>query len=129
VLPILQDHCQSCHRPGQIAPIPLVTYAQARPRAKQMAAMVRSKKMPPWFADPKYGHFVNDPSLTAEQIEIISQWAEAGAPAGNAREAPQPKQWVQGWNIARPDRVVQMPQPVPIPARGDVEYTYEIVPT
>jgi hypothetical protein len=130
VLPILQDHCQSCHRPGQIAPIPLMTYNQAKSKAKAIGQMVRSRKMPPWFADPKYGHFANDPSLTAEEIETITQWVEAGAPEGNRRDAPQLKLWnVNGWNIPQPDRVVQMPKPVRIPARGDVEYTWQIVPT
>jgi hypothetical protein len=129
VLPILQDHCQQCHRPGQIAPMPLITYAQARPKAKVIAQLVTSKKMPPWFADPKYGHFANDPSLTAPQIEIISNWAGDGAPAGDPRDAPPPKQWVEGWTIPRPDWVIQMPKPVVLPARGDVEYTYTIVPT
>jgi hypothetical protein len=129
VLPILQDHCQSCHRPGQIAPFSLVTYGQARAKAKRIAQAVRSKKMPPWFADPKYGHFANDPSLTPPEIETITRWVDAGAPAGNVRDAPLPRRWPAGWNIPRPDHVVQMPKPVAIPARGDVEYTYEIVPT
>jgi hypothetical protein len=129
VLPILQDHCQACHRPGQIAPMPLVTYQQARAKAKTMAQMVRAKKMPPWLADSRYGHFANDPSLTAEEIETITKWSESGAPAGDPRDAPPPKQWSEGWNIQRPDRVIQMPKPVTIPARGDVEYTYAIVPT
>src|SRR5262245_48129562 len=129
VLPILQDHCQQCHRPGQIAPMPLITYSQARAKAKVIAQMVTSKKMPPWFADPKYGHFANDPSLTAPQIEIISNWAADGAPAGDPHDAPPAKQWAEGWTIPRPDRVIQMPKPVVVPARGDVEYTYTIVPT
>jgi hypothetical protein len=123
VLPILQDHCQQCHRQGQIAPV------LTPEKSKAIAQMVRSKKMPPWFADPKYGHFSNDPSLTAEQIQTIEDWVNAGAPAGDLRDAPRPKQWTEGWNIPRPDRVIQMPKPVAIPARGDVEYTYEIVPT
>src|SRR5215468_11669989 len=100
VLPILQDHCQSCHRPGQIAPMPLVTYAQARAKAMSIAQMVRMKKMPPWLADPKYSHFSNDPSLTPEQIETIIQWVDAGAPAGQTRDAPPAKQWIEGWNIS-----------------------------
>src|SRR5438132_13231287 len=99
VLPILQDHCQQCHRPGQIAPVPLVTYPQARAKAKAIVQMVRSKKMPPWFADARYGHFANDPSLTAEQIETLAKWAEAGTPAGDPRDAPSPRQWTEDWNI------------------------------
>src|SRR5258708_24658974 len=81
VLPILQDHCQSCHRPGEVAPMALVTYEQTRPWAKAMAHAVETKMMPPWFADPRYGHFADDISLTEKQITTISAWADAGAPA------------------------------------------------
>src|SRR6516165_9306239 len=83
VLPILQKHCQSCHRPRQIGPMPLLTLAQAQPKAAAIARMVRSKKMPPWFADPRYGHFANDPSLTEDEIETVGRWADTGATAGN----------------------------------------------
>jgi hypothetical protein len=129
VSPILQDHCQVCHRAGEIAPMSLVTYAQASHWASRIAKMVQSRTMPPWFADANYGRFANDPSLTPQQIQTLSMWAAAGAPAGNPRDAPPPRQWARGWNIPQPDLVVPMPQPVALPAGGDVEYTYEIVPT
>lgn len=129
VLPILQKHCQSCHRSGEIAPMPLVTYAQARPWAGAMRDAVRSRKMPPWFADSRYGYFSNDPSLTPDEIESLSLWADAHAPAGNPQDAPPPPHWARGWNISQPDVVLRMPKPVLLPARGDVDYTYEIVPT
>jgi hypothetical protein len=129
ILPILQDHCQSCHRVDEVAPMPLVTYEQTKPWAKAMAHAVATKMMPPWFADPRYGHFSNDASLSSQQIATMVAWAEAGAPAGNAQDAPPPRQWTEGWNIPPPDLVVKMPKPVPIPAQGEIEYTYEIVPT
>jgi hypothetical protein len=129
VLPILQDKCQNCHRLGESAPMPLVTYEQTRPWAQKVASTVEMKMMPPWFADPRYGHFSNDPSLTAEQIATIAAWANAGAPAGDERDAPPPRRWSAGWDIPQPDVVVKMPEPVQIPARGEVEYAYEIVPT
>ena len=129
VLPILQQHCQRCHRPGEIGPMPLVTYQQARRKAVAIKAKVQQRMMPPWFADPKYGRFANDPSLTDEQIATLASWADAGAPAGNPHDAPPPPRWTTGWNIPRPDLVLALPKPVAIPARGDVEYTYEIVPT
>jgi hypothetical protein len=109
--------------------MPLVTYAQARAKSKAIDQMVRSRKMPPWFADPQFGHFANDPSLTADEIQTITEWVESGAQAGNPRDAPPPRRWIEGWNIPQPDRVIQMPKPVAIPAHGDVEYTYEVVPT
>lgn len=129
ILPILQDKCQSCHRDGEPAPMPLVSYDQTRPWAGKMAAAVAMKMMPPWFADPRYGHFANDPSLSEQEIAVIGAWAHAGAPAGNAAEAPAPRKWNSGWNIPRPDAIIAMPKPVLIPAQGEVEYTYEIVPT
>jgi hypothetical protein len=129
VLPILQDHCQNCHRAGEVAPMPLETYDQTRPWADIMAHTVAMRMMPPWFADPRYGHFANDPSLTEKQIAAIVEWAKGGAPGGDPLDAPPLKKWREGWNIRKPDLVLKMPQPVEIPARGEVEYTYEVVPT
>jgi hypothetical protein len=129
VLPILQEKCQSCHRSGEAAPMSLETYEQTRPWARKMAAAVEMRMMPPWFADPHYGHFSNDPSLSEEQIATIVGWAKAGASAGEECDAPARRKWNEGWNIPQPDVVVTMLKPVQIPARGEVEYTYEIVPT
>ncbi|HKS72517.1 MAG TPA: hypothetical protein VJQ82_04925, partial [Terriglobales bacterium] len=129
VLPILEQHCQACHRPQQIAPMSLVTYEQARQWSDQIRDAVQSRKMPPWFADPCCGHFSDDPSLNQAQISTIVAWADARAPAGDPKDAPPPPHWTEGWNIPQPDLVLQMPKPVAIPAHGDIEYTYEIVPT
>jgi Copper type II ascorbate-dependent monooxygenase, C-terminal domain len=129
ILPILQNHCQSCHRPGEVAPMPLVTYEQTRPWANATCNAVEMKMMPPWFADPRYGHFANDPSLSETEIVTLSSWAKAGAPAGDLRDAPPERKWTQGWNIPNPDVIMTMPKAVPLPAHGEVEYTYEIVPT
>jgi hypothetical protein len=129
VLPILQQHCQSCHRSGEIAPMPLVTYGDVRSRAQEIAITVAERKMPPWFADVRFGHFSNDPSLTEAEIQKIVAWSDADAPAGDPQEAPPPREWVPGWNISQPDVIVKMPKAVALPAHGDIEYTYEIVPT
>ena len=129
VLPILQQHCQSCHRPGEIAPMPLMSYKETKRFARAIADDARDRKMPPWFADTHVGHFSNDPSLSINEIQTLVDWAAAKAPAGKPADAPPAQQFAQGWNIPQPDLVVRMPQPVAIPAEGDVEYTYEIVPT
>jgi hypothetical protein len=129
VLPVLEQHCQLCHRPGEIAPFPLLTYRQTLPWIQAIKAVVEKRKMPPWFADPCCGHFSNDPSLTAEQIATLESWVESGAPSGDLRDAPPAPQWAPGWNIAKPDLLLKMPVAVKLPPRGDVEYTYEIVPT
>src|SRR5271154_6469550 len=102
VLPILQQHCQSCHRSGEIGPMPLVTYENARACAQEIANFAGKRKMPPWFADPRYGHFSNDPSLTTDEIQKLVAWADANAPAGDPKDAPPPRQWVEGWNIPQP---------------------------
>jgi hypothetical protein len=129
VLPILQNHCQVCHRRGEIAPMSLVTYQDAKPLAADLKGAVQTRFMPPWFADRKVGHFSNDPSLSDHEIETIVKWADAHAPAGHSKDAPPPKHWAEGWIIPQPDQVFTMPVPVKLPAQGDVEYTYEIVPT
>jgi hypothetical protein len=128
ILPILEKHCQSCHRPGEMA-FPLMTYDQAAARSSAIRETVVTKKMPPWLADPQYGHFANDPSLSPSEIETLSMWAEMGVRAGDPHEAPPPIRRTEGWNIPSPDIVFEMPKPVPLPSKGDIDYTYEIVPT
>src|ERR1700716_3531824 len=88
VLPILQKNCQSCHRPGEIGPSSFLTYDSTRPWAKAIKAAVVTRKMPPWFADPKYGHFANDRRLSDSDVSTLSAWADAGAPEGNAKDKP-----------------------------------------
>ncbi len=88
VLPILQTHCQQCHRPGEVAPMPFLTYRQTRPWAKAIREAVVLKKMPPWFAEPGFGPFANDRSLSPQEIETLVKWAESGAPEGDPRDAP-----------------------------------------
>jgi hypothetical protein len=128
VLPILQRHCQECHRSGEMAPMPLITYQDARPWAKAIRDAVRRGEMPPWFADPCCGKFANDRSLTGAEISTLANWAEAGAPAGDQRDAPPPVPWADGWNIAPPDAVFEIP-PFHVPASGAIEYQYFAVPT
>jgi hypothetical protein len=129
VLLILQEHCQSCHRAAEIAPMPLETYAQTRPYAAAIHQLTTLRRMPPWFADPCCGKFSNNPSLSDAEIATLAAWAKAHAPAGSAAEAPLPRHWQAGWNIDRPNVVLQMPQAKRIPATGDVPYQYVILPT
>jgi hypothetical protein len=129
VLPILQRHCQSCHRAGEIGPMQLISYAQTRPFARAIADSAAKREMPPWFADPAIGHFSNDPSLTQQEIDTLVSWANAQAPAGDSHAAPPPRHWPEGWMIPQPDAIVRMPKPIALPAHGDIDYTYEIVPT
>jgi hypothetical protein len=129
VAPILEKNCQGCHRPGEAAPFSLLTYEQARPWAKAMKEAVRLKKMPPWFADPHYGKFSNDQSLTAKDVDTIAAWADAGAPEGDHKDLPPARNFVEGWAIPKPDIVFQPPMAFEIPATGTIEYQKIIVPS
>jgi len=129
VLPILRGHCEVCHRAGGIAPMSFETYEQAGRYSEAIRLATQSKSMPPWFAVAGIGRFSNDPSLSGEEISTLAAWAAAKAPAGDSHDAPAPRDWAEGWSIPPPDLVVKMTKPVVLPASGDVDYTYEIVPT
>jgi len=129
VLPILEQRCQECHRSGEIAPMSLLSYADTRPWAKSIREAVLTRKMPPWLADPNYGHFANDRSLSQPQIDTLVNWVDGGTSEGDPHDAPPPRAWPQGWAIGTPDAVFEMPKPFPIPAKGTVDYQYIILPT
>jgi hypothetical protein len=129
VLPIMQGHCQVCHRAGGIAPMAFETYEQTRRFAAAIRLATQNRSMPPWFAERWIGKFSNDPSLSDGEIALLAAWAGAGAPAGNAAGAPAPRKWAERWTIPEPDLAVAMTEGVKIPADGEVDYTYEIVPT
>jgi hypothetical protein len=121
VLPILQKNCQSCHRPGQVAPMSLMSYRETRPWAKAIKAAVIARKMPPWFADSKYGHFTNDRSLKQSEIDTVAKWADTGAAEGDPKDAPAPPAWpTGGWSI-QPEVVMELP-PHEVPAKGVLEW-------
>src|SRR5712691_7021503 len=114
VAPILQRHCQVCHRAGTVAPMLLLTYEQARPYAKAMKAKVVAREMPPWFIDKNVGvqHFSNDVSLTDQEIAMIVKWVDGGAPQGNPSDMPPPRQFPDGqvWQFGKPDLIVTLPK-------------------
>src|ERR1043166_4492108 len=103
VAPVLERNCQGCHRPGEAAPFSLLTYQDARPWAKAMKEAVLLKKMPPWFADPHYGQFRNDRSMSQQDVDTLVKWVDAGAPEGNPKDLPKALAFVDGWNIGKPD--------------------------
>ncbi|MBZ5603792.1 MAG: cytochrome c [Acidobacteriia bacterium] len=127
--PILQHRCQGCHRPGEAGPMPLLSYQDARPWAKAIRAAVLSGKMPPWQADPHYGKFTNDPSLTQAEKDELVAWVDGGAREGLASDAPKPVQFTEGWRIAKPDVVFEMPREFSVPAKGAIDYQYIPVAT
>lgn len=130
VLPILQRNCQGCHRPGQIAPMSFLTYDSTRPWAKAIKTAVAMRKMPPWFADPQYGHFANDRSLKQAEIDTLVKWADTGAAQGDPKDAPSAIQWPENGWTTKPDMVMKgMPYPVPAaPAKNVIEWVNVLTP-
>ena len=129
VLTIMQKRCQGCHRPGEVAPMPFLTYDEVRPWAKAIREAVLTRKMPPWFADPHYGKFSNDRSLTKGEIDTLVSWVDGGAREGDSKDAPPPVEWVDGSSIGKPDAVFEMPHEFDEPAEGTIEYQYIVIPS
>jgi len=132
VAPIIQQRCQECHRPGQIGPMALLTYDDASAWADTIREVVEERRMPPWHADPRYGKFSNDRSLTAAERKTILDWIAQGTPRGEDRDLPPPRPFVEGWKIGKPDVVFEMPKTFEVPAqagKGGVPYKYFTVAT
>ena len=129
VAPILYAKCASCHRAGEIGPMPLITFTDARPWARAIQQKTSTRAMPPWGADPHYGRFSNDRSLTDAQIATLAAWANGGAPEGDPKNLPPVPRFTEGWQIGQPDQVFEMLTDFEIPAKGDVDYQYFEVPT
>jgi len=129
VAPVLFKHCTSCHRPGEVAPMSLLTYQEARPWARSIRDKVLDGSMPPWHADPAYGSFSNERKLTVEEKDVLVRWAGTGAIEGDKRELPPAPVYMTGWTIGTPDAVVSMPDAFAVPASGEVSYKYFEAPT
>src|SRR3954470_1799770 len=119
---ILQSHCVTCHRPGEIAPFSLTDYRQAAGWSSMIAEVVDAGRMPPWHASPDHGKFANDARLSADEKRAIRDWVAAGSPEGDPADLPPPPRFVEGWQIPRPDLVLEMPREVEIPAEGSMPY-------
>ncbi len=129
VAPILYRNCTTCHRPGEIAPMSLLTYKDARPWAKSIATQVGKNTMPPWHADPAHGQFLNDRRLSEKDKDTILKWVNDGALEGNPADTPPQPTYATEWQIGTPDAVFSMAEDYPIPAEGTIAYQYFEVPT
>ena len=118
VAPIVYANCITCHRPGEVAPMSLLTFADARPWARGMKAKVMAHEMPPWFADPRYGKFQNKRGLTEVQIDTIAAWADGGAPQGTGPAPVAPNFGERSAELMdrAPDYVYEGPVEIEIPA-------------
>jgi hypothetical protein len=129
VAAILYKECVSCHRPGEAAPMSLLTYEQARPYARAIANAVTNRTMPPWHADAPAGTFHNERSLTDRERETLAAWAAGGAPNGDPGDLPPQPRFTEGWSLGTPDVVFEMAEDYLIPASGTIRYEWLYIPT
>jgi len=129
VAPIMFTKCASCHRPGEVAPMALLSFADARPWASAIKQKVSTRAMPPWHADPAHGSFRNDLRLSDREIDTIVKWVDGGAREGDPSALPALPKFPEGWQIGKPDAVFEMTQDFEIPASGEIAYQYFEVPT
>jgi hypothetical protein len=129
IAPIFYKNCANCHRPGEIAPMSLMTYKEVRPWAKAIREKVATREMPPWHADPKYGTWSNDRRMSQKEVDTILAWIDGGAKEGDPKDLPPTPQFASGWQIGEPDIIFHMPVEYTVPAEGAVSYQYFTVPT
>jgi len=129
IAPIFYKNCVGCHRPGEIAPMSLISYKEVRPWAKSIREKVTTREMPPWHLDSHYGKWENDRRLSQKELDAIVLWIDGGAKEGDPKDLPPPPKLASGWQIGEPDLVLQMPTEFTVPAEGSVPYQYFSVPT
>ena len=129
VAPILYEKCVTCHRPGEIAPMSLMSYSDVRPWSRSIRNQVIAGTMPPWHADPDVGRFSNERRLTPAEKDTLVRWADGGAPEGDPVRLPPVPVFANGWQFGEPDVVIRMSESFEVPADGEVAYQYFSVPT
>ncbi len=128
IAPILWQHCASCHRPGQLGPFNLVTFDDARPRAREIVRAVQSRSMPPWKPEAGHGDFAGARGLTDQQISLFERWLEQGSPRGDPRDLPPAPTWASGWQLGQPDLVLTMPEAYQLSGNGPDVFRTFVVP-
>ena len=129
VAPIIFKNCAGCHRPGEIAPMPLLTYEDARPWAKAIRDEISERRMPPWHTDAPAGTFHNERLITDAERATLIAWANGGAPRGDPAMLPPAPKFPEGWAVGKPDVVLEMQEDYKLPADGTIEYEYFYIPT
>lgn len=128
VLPILQNQCQVCHRPGEVGPFSLMTYRQAVNWAGDIKEFTQSKKMPPWKPIDGPG-FLHERKLSDKEIAVLAAWVDGGTPEGDPKDAPPPRQFVKGWQLGQPDLVLTVPEDFQLGPSGNDLFRCYVLPT
>ena len=128
VAPIVFKQCAECHRPGEVAPFPLLSYTQVRKHAKEIVDVTQNRQMPPWKAFHGYGDFIGERRLTDQQIATIAAWANGGKPEGNSADLPPLPKFTEGWSAGQPDMVVKVPHPFQLQTQGRDQFRVFVIP-
>jgi Flp pilus assembly protein TadD len=128
IAPLLFQYCSPCHRPGEAAPFPLLTYEDVRKHASQIVSVTERRYMPPWPPEPGYGDFVGERRLSADQLRLIAEWVRGRAPEGEPSDLPAEPQFTEGWQMGPPDLIVQMPTPYRLAASGSDIFRNFVIP-
>lgn len=128
IAPILYKHCADCHRPGEVAPFSLLTYKEARLWARMIKDTTHRRIMPPWKPLAGYGDFHDARALSAEELDLLARWADAGAPEGDRKAAPKPPVYTAGWTLGEPDVELSPDTEYQVPAEGRDEYRCFVLP-
>jgi hypothetical protein len=128
IAPILYENCVTCHRPGEAAPFSLISYDDASRRARLIADVTKSRYMPPWHAEPGFGDFLDERRLTDAQIEQFAEWVRQGTPRGDPKRMPTLPVFTDGWQLGKPDLVLEMPEAFEVPADGPDIYRNFAIP-
>lgn len=125
---ILNSRCVECHRRGEIGPFTLTSYQDVLGWEETILEVIADKRMPPWNANPRFGHFKNDPTLSTTEVNLLKTWVENGMPEGNPVDLPDPPEFVEGWRIGEPDQIIAMSEEsFEVPAEGIVDYQRFVV--
>lgn len=125
---ILQDNCQSCHRPNQVAPFPITNYAEAKRWKTEIKEYTHARLMPPWKASPGFAHYKNDISLTQAEIDLIASWVDHGAPQGDPQLMPPAPRFHDTWAYGEPDLIIEMPEEYVVGPEGEDDYRHFVIP-
>src|SRR5579859_2228760 len=128
IAPIIFNQCAGCHHPGEAAPFSLTSYEDVKKRGTLIAAVTKSRYMPPWHAAPGFGEFLDSRRLSDNQVALIGEWVKEGMPQGDASKTPPLPHFVEGWHLGKPDLVVTMPKGFALPASGPDIYRNFVVP-
>ena len=128
ITPILYKHCSECHREGEIAPFPLMSYQDAAKRAEWIVENVTQRKMPPWKAEHGHGEFFGERRMTDAEIATLTTWQKSDAPEGSPSDAPPVPTYASGWGLGEPDVILESPYDVTVPADGPDVFHHIVIP-